>query len=223
MVPLTTVFRRHLNVPATLAGSTGTTNVNRVACNTTHNVGSFVVVALNANMNDNVIVGNRVMCNRSNFTKRLKRAVVHHRGKHLYKYKHRNYLRACYSTANITHSTHRFLAGDARPDLLHSVPTRGVASGSICSTTIGNSGVTRRVFRFAKAVLNRTLTSFVTFSDPRTVILFNNLTGTKSCVFGPVRGTVSSGMLGVCGNGAGLLTSRLGSSSTTILNTDTLN
>lgn len=218
---MTTVFRRELNVPATLAGSTGTTTVNRVACNTTHNVGSFVVVALNANMNDNVIVGNRVICNRSNFTNRLKRIVTHH-SNHVYNYNHGNYLRACYSTAKMTHATHRFLTTHASTDLLHGVPTRDVASGSMCSTTMRKSGLTRRVFRFAKGVLNRTLTSTVTFSDPRTVMLFKNLTGSNSCVVGPVVGSVSSGMLGVCGNGAGLLISRLGSSSTTMLNTDTL-
>lgn len=196
--------------------------MNRVACNTTHNVGSFVVVALKANMNDNVMVGKRVICNRSNFTNRLNRIVIHHNAKHVYNYNHGNYLRACYSTANITHATHRLLTTHASADLLHGVSTRGVASGSMCSTTIRNSGLTRRVFRFANALLNRTLTSFVTFSDPRTVMLFNKLTGSNSCVVGPVRGTVRSGLLGVCGKGAGLLISRLGSSSTTMLNTDTL-
>lgn len=211
-----------MNIPATLAGSTGTTTVNRVACNTTHNVGSFVVVALKANINDNVMVGKRLICKRSNFTKRLKRIVIHH-SKHRYNYNHGNYLRACYSTANITHATHRFLITHPRPDLLESVPTRSVMSGSIFSTTMEKSGLTRSVFRCAKHVLNRTLTSFVTFSDPRTVVLFNKLTGSNSCVVGPVHGTVSSGVLGVCRNGAGLLVSRLGSTSTTILKTDTLN
>lgn len=208
-------------MPATLAGSTGTTTINRVACKTTHNVGSFVVVALKANINDNVIVGKRIICNRSNFTNRLNRIVIHH-SKHVYNYKHGNYLRACYSTANITHATHRFLTTHASTDLLHGVPTRDVMSGSMCSTTMRKSGLTRRVFRFANGVLNRTLTSTVTFSDPRTVVLFNNLTGSNSCVVGPVVGTVRGGLLGVCGNGTGLLISRLGSSSTTILNTDTL-
>lgn len=172
-------------------------------------------------MNDNVMVGKRLICNRSKFTNRLNRIVISH-GNHTYKYNHGKYLRACYSTANITHATHRFLMRHARPDLLEGIPTSRVRSGSMCSTTIGNSGLTRSVFRFANHVLKRTLTSFVTFSDPRTVMLFNNLTGSNSCVVGPVRGTVSRGVLGVCTKGAGLLLSRLGSTSTTMLNTDTL-
>ncbi len=196
MVGLSRLFRRHVKIPIAIAGSTGTTTVNRVACNTTHNVGGFVRVALNANINDNVIVGKRLICNRSNFTNRLNRIVSHHRGNHRYNYKHYNYLRACYSTANITHATGRGVSYASRPDLLHSVRNR-VASGSICSTTVHNSGMTRRIFAFANAVLNRTLTSFVTFDTPRTVVLFNKLAGTNSLVVGPALRTVRTGILGV--------------------------
>lgn len=211
------------NIPITLAGSTGTTTVNRVACNTTHNVGSFVIVALNANIKDNVMVNNGLICKRSKFTNRLNRIVVHHGGKHPYNYNHRNYLRTCTSTAKITHATHRFLRVHGSSDLLHRLSPSRVASGSICSTTVGGSGLTLRVFRFANGVLNRTFTSFITFSDPRTVVLFKNLAGTKSLVVGPVGHSVRGGVLGIFRNGAGLLFSRLGRDSTTMLNTDTLN
>lgn len=224
MIPLTRLFDGTLNVPITLAGSTGTTTLNRVACNITHNVGGFVSVALNANMNSNVIVGNRVICNDSNFTNRLNRIVIiPNRTNHPYNYNEENYLRACYSTANITHATHRFLRADSRPSLLHRVGPRSVASCSIDITTNGNSTLTGHVCSFANGVLNRTYTGFTTFSTPRTFMFFNNLAGTNSLLVRPLGGTCSRGMLGVCGNGTGFLMSALSNDSTTILNTDTIN
>lgn len=70
------VVRRELGAGVYIRGSTGTTTLNRCLTNDTGNTGGTVTVALNANVNNNVVVGNGVCDNSGCTNTRLKRVIV---------------------------------------------------------------------------------------------------------------------------------------------------
>ncbi len=75
--PVTGRLSSHVNVRGVVVrGSTGTTTLNRTLVNTNGNGSDIVVVALNANINNNVILGHRVCSNFGSTNNRLKRVMV---------------------------------------------------------------------------------------------------------------------------------------------------
>lgn len=71
------VLRGHLRgVPIFIRGSTGYTTLNRTCTNDNRNTRGFITMALNANMNSNVVVSNGVISNMGYTNNRYNRAIV---------------------------------------------------------------------------------------------------------------------------------------------------
>lgn len=89
-IPTGSVLRSGFDGPVCLRGSTGYTTLNRTGTNTNRKITGFITIALNANINDKVIMGNGLLGNYGSTTNRTNRVIVF-TSKRRYAYNEGNY------------------------------------------------------------------------------------------------------------------------------------
>lgn len=166
-------------------------------------------MALKANINNKVVISKGVINNTRNTNKRVNRTTISRRRGRTYGYNGYKYLRRCTSTANVIHITREALTTASRRAILHGFA--GLSTGGILSTFGRNSGMTYSIVTRMKRVLNKALTVFTYIASPRTVIVNNNISGTKRPLVSYVRGCCRGCTFATYGGAPVVLTALKGS------------